>query len=70
LADLIYKFGEDRASRRIARFIVQHRPKRAYNHNGTVISDSLQGIRPAKAKGESENTPGNEDFSGTENCGQ
>jgi 16S rRNA (cytosine1402-N4)-methyltransferase len=24
LADLIYKFGEDRASRRIARFIVQH----------------------------------------------
>ncbi len=25
LADLIYKFGEDRASRRIARFIVQHR---------------------------------------------
>jgi len=25
LADLIYKFGQDRASRRIARFIIQHR---------------------------------------------
>jgi 16S rRNA (cytosine1402-N4)-methyltransferase len=25
LADLIYRFGEDRASRRIARFVVQHR---------------------------------------------
>ncbi len=28
LADLIYKFGEDRASRRIARFIVEHRRTR------------------------------------------
>jgi len=27
LADLIYKFGEERASRRIARFIVEHRKK-------------------------------------------
>ena len=29
LADLIYKFGEDRASRRISRFIVQERKRRA-----------------------------------------
>jgi len=29
LADLIYKFGEERASRRIARFIVEHRKREA-----------------------------------------
>ncbi len=38
LADLIYKFGEDRASRRIARFIVQHRQGRPIATTGQLAA--------------------------------
>ena len=38
LADLIYKFGEDRASRRIARFIVQHRQGRPITTTGQLAA--------------------------------
>jgi len=38
LADLIYKFGEDRASRRIARFIVQHRKEKPINTTGELAA--------------------------------
>jgi len=38
LADLIYKFGQDRASRRIARFIVQHRRSRRVTTTGQLAA--------------------------------
>jgi len=44
LADLIYRFGEDRASRRIARFIVQHRQSRPITTTGqlaTIVCKAL-----------------------------
>jgi len=49
LADLIYKFGEDRASRRIARFIVQYRQKQPVTTTGQlarIVSSAL--ARPGK----------------------
>jgi len=36
LADLIYKFGQDRASRRIARFIVRHRESEPITRTGQL----------------------------------
>ncbi len=47
LADLIYEFGEERRSRRIARAIVRARPIRTTAHLATVISAAL---RPMKAE--------------------
>ena len=38
LADLIYNFGEDRASRRIARFIVRHRQSRPITTTGQLAA--------------------------------
>ena len=38
LADLIYKFGEDRASRRIARFIVQYRQNQPVTTTGELAA--------------------------------
>jgi len=38
LADLIYKFGEDRASRRIARFIVQYRQSQRVTTTGQLAA--------------------------------
>jgi 16S rRNA (cytosine1402-N4)-methyltransferase len=38
LADLIYKFGQDRASRRIARFIVQYRQDRPVTTTGQLAA--------------------------------
>jgi 16S rRNA (cytosine1402-N4)-methyltransferase len=51
LADLIYKFGQDRASRRIARFIVRHRQGRPITTTGqlaAIICKALQ--RPGQKK--------------------
>jgi len=45
LADLIYKFGEERRSRRIARAIVRSRPIRSTKHLAEVISAAT---RPMK----------------------
>jgi 16S rRNA (cytosine1402-N4)-methyltransferase len=45
LADLIYRFGQDRASRRIARFVVRHRQNRPITTTGrlaTIICKALQ----------------------------
>jgi 16S rRNA (cytosine1402-N4)-methyltransferase len=45
LADLIYKFGEDRASRRIARFIVRHRKDEPITTTGqlaAIVCKALQ----------------------------
>jgi len=38
LADLIYKFGQDRASRRIARFIVEYRRRRRITTTGQLAA--------------------------------
>jgi len=38
LADLIYNYGQERASRRIARFIVQHRNREAITTTGQLAS--------------------------------
>ncbi len=51
LADLIYKFGEDRASRRISRFIVQERKRRAIVTTGRlamIVSKAL--ARPGQRR--------------------
>jgi 16S rRNA (cytosine1402-N4)-methyltransferase len=51
LADLIYKFGEDRASRRIARFIVRHRQSQPITTTGqlaAIVCKALQ--RPGRKK--------------------
>jgi len=51
LADLIYKFGEDRASRRIARFIVQHRRGRPITTTGqlaAIVCKAL--VRPGQRR--------------------
>lgn len=41
LADLIYKFGEERRSRKIARAIVRARPIRTTQHLAKVIEDAV-----------------------------
>src|SRR5712671_3927209 len=38
LADLLYRFGEERDSRRIARAIVRARPMRSTEHLATVVA--------------------------------
>lgn len=51
LADLIYKFGQDRASRRIARFIVRQRriePIATTAQLGQIVCKALAGKRPGQ----------------------
>ncbi|MHC4743286.1 MAG: 16S rRNA (cytosine(1402)-N(4))-methyltransferase RsmH [Planctomycetota bacterium] len=51
LADLIYQFGQDRASRRIARFIVRHRADEPITTTGqlaAIVSKALS--RPGKRR--------------------
>jgi len=51
LADLIYKFGQDRASRRIARFIVQQRRQEPITTTGqlaTIVCKALK--RPGQKR--------------------
>jgi 16S rRNA (cytosine1402-N4)-methyltransferase len=45
LADLIYKFGQDRASRRIARFIVQERQREPITTTGQLAAIVCQAMR-------------------------
>jgi 16S rRNA (cytosine1402-N4)-methyltransferase len=51
LADLIYEFGEERRSRRIARAIVRARPVRTTAHLAQVVSAAARPIPHAKGKG-------------------
>ena len=46
LADLIYEFGEERRSRRIARAIVRSRPVRTTAHLAQVISAASRSMNP------------------------
>jgi len=50
LADLIYEFGEERRSRRIARAIVRARPIRTTAHLAEVISAAARPMNPAERK--------------------
>lgn len=51
LADLIYRFGQDRASRRIARFIVEHRQAGAITTTGQLAAIVCRALgQPAKAR--------------------
>ncbi len=51
LADLIYKFGQDRASRRIARFIVQQRRQAPITTTGQLAAIVCQALkRPGKKR--------------------
>jgi len=45
LADLIYKFGQDRASRRIARFIVRERQKQPITTTGRLAAIVCKALR-------------------------
>src|SRR5207248_5371755 len=46
LADVVYEFGEERRSRRIARAIVRARPIRTTAHLAQVISAALRSMKP------------------------
>jgi 16S rRNA (cytosine1402-N4)-methyltransferase len=50
LADLIYKYGQDRASRRIARFIVTEREKERITKTTQLASVVLKALRRGKKK--------------------
>ena len=51
LADLIYKYGEERASRRIARFIVRHREKRRIEMTGELAEVVSRALHRKGVKG-------------------
>jgi 16S rRNA (cytosine1402-N4)-methyltransferase len=51
LANVIYEFGEERRSRRIARAIVRARPVRTTAHLAQVISAALRPMNPRTRKG-------------------
>jgi len=48
LADVIYKFGEERRSRRIARAIVRARPIRSTAHLAQVVSAAARPMKPER----------------------
>ncbi|MGB9363371.1 MAG: 16S rRNA (cytosine(1402)-N(4))-methyltransferase RsmH, partial [Candidatus Sulfotelmatobacter sp.] len=50
LADVIYEFGEERRSRRIARAIVRSRPIRSTAHLADVISAAARPMNPIQNK--------------------
>src|SRR5450432_2041302 len=51
LADLIYEFGEERRSRRIARAIVRARPITTTAELARIVSAAAPAMKPAKSKG-------------------
>jgi 16S rRNA (cytosine1402-N4)-methyltransferase len=51
LADVIYEFGEERRSRRIARAIVRARPIRSTAHLAQVVSAAARPMKPASGHG-------------------
>ena len=50
LADVIYEFGEERRSRRIARAIVRARPLRSTRQLAEIVSAELRAVNSGKAK--------------------
>lgn len=51
LADLIYQYGQDRASRRIARFIIRERGKHAIKTTGELAAVVCRALGKGKARG-------------------
>ena len=62
LADLIYKFGQDRASRRIARFIVQHRKGRPITTTGRLAQIVCEAMGRPQGRGKSRIHPATRTF--------
>ena len=62
LADLIYKFGQDRASRRIARFIVRHRQSQPITTTGQLAEIVCEALRQPKQKRKSRIHPATRTF--------
>lgn len=62
LADLIYKYGQDRASRRIARFIVENRRKERIETTTQLASIVLRALRRPGKKGKSRIHPATRTF--------
>jgi len=62
LADLIYKFGEDRASRRIARFIIRHRKGEPITTTGQLAAIICKAIRRPGEKGRTRIHPATRTF--------
>lgn len=52
LADIIYQFGEERASRRVARFIVEYRVKMPINTTGQLAAIVCKAIGKGVQKGQ------------------
>ena len=68
LADLIYKFGEERASRRIARFIVERRHREPITTTGQLAA--IVSSAHDKRRTMVEDSSCDQDLSGVENRGQ
>jgi 16S rRNA (cytosine1402-N4)-methyltransferase len=62
LADLIFRFGEDRASRRIARFIVQHRKSQPITTTGQLAAIVARALGQAGPKRKSRIHPATRTF--------
>jgi 16S rRNA (cytosine1402-N4)-methyltransferase len=62
LADLIYKFGQDRASRRIARFIVSHRQGRPITSTGQLAAIICKALNRPAGKGSTKIHPATRTF--------
>jgi 16S rRNA (cytosine1402-N4)-methyltransferase len=62
LANLIYEFGEERRSRRIARAIVRSRPIRSTAHLADVISAAARPMNQGKTKNDSRIHPATRTF--------
>ncbi|MDD5064820.1 MAG: 16S rRNA (cytosine(1402)-N(4))-methyltransferase RsmH [Phycisphaerae bacterium] len=62
LADLIYGFGQDRASRRIARFIVNHRQGRPITTTGQLAAVICKALNRPAGKGKTKIHPATRTF--------
>ncbi len=62
LADLIYKFGEDRASRRIAKFIVSYRQGRPITTTGQLSAVICKALNRPAGKGKTKIHPATRTF--------
>lgn len=62
LADLIYELGQDRASRRIARFIVQERQTEPIKTTGRLADIVCRALRKKRASGRSRIHPATRTF--------
>lgn len=62
LADLIYEYGQDRASRRIARFIVRRRQQERITTTGQLVEIVCSALRRPKTKSRARKHPATRTF--------